>query len=228
MSRTEDACVRRSTYVNLTTNYSDSSINFKTAHRHPFLELMGVFYLMKLRYGEHFGQRAGSTWRLIFVAACFPWLNKYRILEKDAPDKVDDLELEAEGSPSDDAFEAVLPFERRLSAQEVEQQSELPAPRSTLMSKFQSLRSSFKDLEDVPPASLTKQPSSRRRSSRASRRSSLLLQELGGAQQGELQRRNVELEMKVIDLESENNELQAEIEQLSQDLGHRKTIDKQY
>ena len=36
-------------------------------------------YLMKLRYSNHFGQRAGMCWRLIFVHALMPWLHRYRI-----------------------------------------------------------------------------------------------------------------------------------------------------
>jgi len=54
------------------------------AHGHPYIDLLGVMYLMKLRYGEHFGSRAGSTWRLIFVYALMPWLHKYRVLTKSA------------------------------------------------------------------------------------------------------------------------------------------------
>lgn len=48
------------------------------AHRHPYIELLGVMYLMKLRFGTAFGNSAGSTWRLLFVYALFPWLHQYR------------------------------------------------------------------------------------------------------------------------------------------------------
>ncbi|GKY91070.1 hypothetical protein MPSEU_000079800 [Mayamaea pseudoterrestris] len=49
------------------------------AHRHPYIELLGVIYMMKLRCGDDFGDRAGSTWRLLFVYALFPWLHQYRV-----------------------------------------------------------------------------------------------------------------------------------------------------
>ena len=35
--------------------------------------------MMKLRYGDRFGRKSGSTWRLLFVFALMPWLQKYRI-----------------------------------------------------------------------------------------------------------------------------------------------------
>ncbi|CAB9504800.1 expressed unknown protein [Seminavis robusta] len=67
------------------------------AHRHPYIEQLGVIYLMKLRYANHFGKRAGTCWRLIFVYALMPWLQKYRILarEEDASataENIEDLE----------------------------------------------------------------------------------------------------------------------------------------
>jgi chaperonin cofactor prefoldin len=200
------------------------------AHRHPFIELMGVFYLYKLRYGQHFGRRAGTTWRLIFVSALFPWLNKYRILEQDEPSEVEDLKLDVhdetiDESANDGAFEAVLPFERAHSenAMDVQRRATEPPTRpSHLMTKFQSLRHTFNDTNDASPASLNKQPTKRRLSSRASARGSLLVQQLDGAQ-GELQQRNAELEVKVVGLQSNIKELEAEVERLRQELGARKT-----
>merc|ERR1712013_843132 len=57
------------------------------AHRHPYIELMGLMYLMKLRHKEDFGSAPGSAWRLLFVDALMPWLKKKRIqdafVEKD-------------------------------------------------------------------------------------------------------------------------------------------------
>ena len=52
------------------------------AHRHPLIEQLGTCYLMKLRYASHFGKRAGTCWRLLFVYALMPWLHKYRVLAR--------------------------------------------------------------------------------------------------------------------------------------------------
>lgn len=53
------------------------------AHRHPYIEVLGTMYLMKLRYAKSFGNRAGSSWRLIFVFALLPWLHQYRLYDDD-------------------------------------------------------------------------------------------------------------------------------------------------
>ena len=59
------------------------------AHRHPYIEQLGIIYLMKLRYSNDFGKQAGSNWRLLFVYALMPWMSKYRIqLGDDADDAV--------------------------------------------------------------------------------------------------------------------------------------------
>merc|ERR1711933_225054 len=52
------------------------------AHRHPYIESLGVMYMMKLRHGASFAHLAGSCWRLIFVFALMPWLRSYRVLAK--------------------------------------------------------------------------------------------------------------------------------------------------
>ena len=49
------------------------------AHRHPYIELLGMVYLMKLRFADDFGNYAGTVWRLLFVYALFPWLHQYRV-----------------------------------------------------------------------------------------------------------------------------------------------------
>jgi len=50
------------------------------AHRHPYIEVLGTMYMMKLRYRELFAERAGYCFRLMFVVALMPWIRKYRIL----------------------------------------------------------------------------------------------------------------------------------------------------
>mmetsp|Transcript_21580 Transcript_21580/g.38070 ORF Transcript_21580/g.38070 Transcript_21580/m.38070 type:complete len:1026 (-) Transcript_21580:193-3270(-) len=53
------------------------------AHRHPYLERIGVMYMLKLRHGDGFGTAAGTSWRLLFTFALLPWFRKYRIRSDD-------------------------------------------------------------------------------------------------------------------------------------------------
>lgn len=52
------------------------------AHRHPYLERLGLLYMMKLKFGNQFGRRSGSMWRLLFVFALMPWLRKFRVSDE--------------------------------------------------------------------------------------------------------------------------------------------------
>ena len=58
------------------------------AHRHPYMERLGVMYMLKLRYGDDFASRSGSAWRLIFVMALMPWLRRFRVDEEDESEVV--------------------------------------------------------------------------------------------------------------------------------------------
>jgi hypothetical protein len=51
------------------------------SHRHPYIELLGLMYLMKIRHKDEFGTSSGTAWRLLFVAALMPWLKTKRIQE---------------------------------------------------------------------------------------------------------------------------------------------------
>ena len=47
-------------------------------HRHPYMERWALLYLLKLRHKSDFGRRSSAIWRILFVRALFPWLQKYR------------------------------------------------------------------------------------------------------------------------------------------------------
>ena len=49
------------------------------AHRHPYIEMLGMACLIKLRAGDGFGRHGNSCWRVMLVLALMPWLSKYRI-----------------------------------------------------------------------------------------------------------------------------------------------------
>lgn len=53
-------------------------ILLKESHRHPYLERLGVMYLMKLQHDD-FGSYAGTCWRMLFVYALAPWMRTHRL-----------------------------------------------------------------------------------------------------------------------------------------------------
>jgi len=64
------------------------------AHRHPYIERLGLIYLLKIRHGSKFGTTAGSIWRLLFVFSLMPWLRKFRIAnDADIPEEIAMLKL---------------------------------------------------------------------------------------------------------------------------------------
>ena len=63
----------------LTTILCTSELRCTDAHRHPWIERLGVIYLMKLKHGKEFANRAGLAWRMIFVFALMPYLKGRRI-----------------------------------------------------------------------------------------------------------------------------------------------------
>jgi hypothetical protein len=68
------------------------------AHRHPYIERLGLLYLLKLRFGHKFGTRAGGLWRLMYVSALMPWIRKYRATIRDVPDLEQLLLMEVPGT----------------------------------------------------------------------------------------------------------------------------------
>jgi len=59
------------------------------AHRHPYIERLGVMYMLKLRYGKPFMTRAGRYWRILFTLALMPWMRKYRLQPPPCTDEID-------------------------------------------------------------------------------------------------------------------------------------------
>ena len=72
------------------------------AHRHPYMERLGVIYALKLRYGDDFARPAGSAWRLVVVLALMPWLRRYRVEETSENEA---MEEEASKAASDSSTE---------------------------------------------------------------------------------------------------------------------------
>lgn len=71
------------------------------AHRHPWIQRIGVMAMMRLRHGPSFGGKAGACWRRIFVAALFPWLlSKYQNSSKKTS-QVEDILSSHQGESRD-------------------------------------------------------------------------------------------------------------------------------
>lgn len=59
--------------------YQLRNLLISEAHSHPYLQLLGSIYLLKIQYPDNFATVAGSKWRLLFVYGLMPWLSKYRM-----------------------------------------------------------------------------------------------------------------------------------------------------
>ena len=80
------------------------------AHRHPYMERLGLLYMLKLRHSDDFGLPAGSAWRIIVVQALMPWLRRFRIdeAEESNDDGEDDvLDLGEEGNSGKTPFKSL-------------------------------------------------------------------------------------------------------------------------
>lgn len=69
-------------HLDIFPEYFIGDILMTEAHRHPYIERLGTMYLYKIKYGSEFATRAGCAWRLLFVTALMPWLQKYRIASR--------------------------------------------------------------------------------------------------------------------------------------------------
>ena len=90
------------------------------AHRHPHCESLGIIYLMKLRHGTRFGNSAGSAFRLVFVYALMPWLQKYRVYDtpvepKKEKDRIDIIEDDFSALALEQAAESPFELNERSS-----------------------------------------------------------------------------------------------------------------
>lgn len=114
------------------------------AHRHPFLELLGTMYMMKIRHDEKFVNRAGYSFRLVFTVALMPWVRKYRVLARPNSFKTKNKESAEEGQPKD---HQLLPPSSNTHSQATEQ-SELESENERLRAEVERLRQELADKND--------------------------------------------------------------------------------
>ena len=76
---------------------------FSNQHRHPYLERLGMMYLLKLHNGNEFGSRAGAYWRMLFVLALMPWMRTYRVGNR--PKAIGDGSEDGSATDGEDEFE---------------------------------------------------------------------------------------------------------------------------
>jgi hypothetical protein len=95
------------------------------AHRHPFIEVLGTMYLMKLRYAKDFGSRAGSAWRLVFIYALMPWMHQYRIADKYSDTDSDEEILKCESTSESEQDSVVTTGSRHTHLPDLEDTSSM-------------------------------------------------------------------------------------------------------
>lgn len=107
------------------------------AHRHPYLERLGVMYLLKLGHDD-FGNYAGTCWRMLFVYALVPWMRKHRISDGNtdmlSSSKVDSSHTSSkrQRGQSGDNHATVLSEREALKARVSDLEQLLAAARSDL------------------------------------------------------------------------------------------------
>lgn len=75
------------------------------AHNHPYIERLGMLYIMKIRHGNDFASDAGACWRLVFVLTLFPWLRQYRTKARNEPQLSEDTSCKLGCSAFVDCFD---------------------------------------------------------------------------------------------------------------------------
>jgi hypothetical protein len=125
------------------------------AHRHPYIEILGTMYLMKLRYSRSFGTRAGSAWRLIFIYALLPWMHQYRIAEDSAQPDGPFATVLGTTEGKDDEVPTTATTTQRLPSLEPSVMSDaanLEEENKKLKKKIKKLSQQLRELQSASPA----------------------------------------------------------------------------